>query len=87
MATALLSGIVSEGLCDPDGCVASAPSSASQERISAKFGVHSTDDNVSVPIICAGGVVFICVKPHIVVHVLEEIAQNCVGANSEEREK
>ena len=87
MASALLKGMLSKGLCDATGCVASAPSEASQNRISAEFGVHSTDDNVSVPVICAGGVVFICVKPHVVVDVLEEIAQNCVDANADEREK
>lgn len=71
MGSAMVSGIVSSGLCPPDDIIASAHTQKTLDRLSAEYGIQVTDDNKEV--VQNSDLIFLAVKPYLYKDVIEEI--------------
>lgn len=71
MASALISGILSNDLLKPEQIIASVATEKSKERINARFGIATTTTNTEVAQNCE--TLILAVKPYMVFKVIDEI--------------
>ena len=71
MATAMMGGILANGLAKADGVIGADPSEAGRNRVQEKYGIHVTDDNKTA----AGqaDILVLSVKPQFYADVIEGI--------------
>lgn len=71
MGRAIIKGIVSSGVCRPDGIIASARTQATLDAAHAEFGIDVTPDNA---LAAQAQIVVLAVKPHMFEDVIGQIA-------------
>lgn len=70
MGSAIVEGILNNGLCYPGGIIASDKNAKAIEKLSQKYGIRVSDNNIDA-LECE--VLFLAVKPQILYNVIEEI--------------
>ncbi|MBR4875133.1 MAG: pyrroline-5-carboxylate reductase [Clostridia bacterium] len=72
MGGAIIGGIISAGLVEPQNIIAADPSDKARESLQEKYGIRVTTDNLEA--VKDADIVFLAVKPHIYPIVIEQIA-------------
>jgi len=73
MCRAIVHGLINTGY-QADAIVVTNPSAEKRLAMAATFGVQQTDDNLDA--VRASEVIFLCVKPHLITQVCQEIASH-----------
>ena len=71
MGGAIIGGIISAGLVEPQGIIASDPSEKARLGLQEKYGIRVTTDNLEA--VKDADIVFLAVKPHIYPIVIEQV--------------
>ena len=71
MGTAMMSGIISNGICDPKDIYGADQFEGSRKKVQEKYGVNVSADNAEVA--AAVDVLFLSVKPHFYATVIDSI--------------
>lgn len=79
MASAIIGGIVRNGIAKPDSIVGSARTQETRDRIHQQFGIRTVSSNKEVA--GTSDVLFLAVKPAVIPLVIEEIRDD-VGENT-----
>lgn len=76
---ALISGLVSSGV-DPETITATNRTPERQEELARRYGINTTDDNIEA--VTGADVCFLCVKPHAITELIEEISETIAASDT-----
>lgn len=71
MGSAMVSGMISSGLCPADHIIASAHTQKTLDRLFADYGIRVTNDNKQI--VQNSDIIFLAIKPYLYKAIIEEI--------------